>query len=299
MDRPFVLPSGLAVVTTLILLGVQLLGGAVLAIVLIFGGTESDWRVSPTWLLAILMVCALVCALQVALRFGRSSWKNRDLLLPARPVPLAGWLALLPLLAGNAVIVLNLTAWLMACLPASWVSTQGLDMFFDLQRQPWAVSVLVVLVAPIGEEILFRGVILTGLLHKLSAGRAILLSTVLFGAAHANLAQLPVSLVLGLTLGWVFVRTRSIGLCITLHLLHNATFAYGWSWPTFWPGLQFPLLTSALNPAPAGLFCFALVLSAAGLTAFHLATRTDRPRWHPVLPAPPPLLPEPPLLSRE
>lgn len=296
MERPFVLQPGLAVVTTLVLLGVQLLGGGVLAVALIFGGVENGWSFSPTWLLIALMVGAIVCALQAALRFGRSSWKNRGLLLPARAVPLAGWLALLPLLVGNAIIVLNLTAWLIACLPAAWTASPGMEMFFDFHRQPWAVSILAVVVAPIGEEILFRGVILTGLLHKLSAGRAILLSTVLFGAAHANLTQFPVSLVLGLSLGWLFVRTRSIGLCIALHLLHNAIFVYGWAWPTFWPGLEFPVLTSALSPAPAGLLILAFALSAAGLTAFHLATRANRPRWN-LAPAQPPLLAEPPLLS--
>ena len=82
---------------------------------------------------------------------------------------------------------------------------------------------LAVVVAPVTEELLFRGWIYTGLRHKLGLWPALLLSSALFAVAHYEdthiyaLAVFPV----GLALGGLRERSGSIKAPILFHALYN------------------------------------------------------------------------------
>jgi uncharacterized protein len=77
--------------------------------------------------------------------------------------------------------------------------------------------------APLLEEMLFRGVLLRGFLRRYPKGAAIALSAFLFGAAHLNIYQFVLAFLLGLLLGWLFERSRSLVPCIALHAAFNST----------------------------------------------------------------------------
>ncbi|MCQ2129376.1 MAG: CPBP family intramembrane metalloprotease [Bacteroidaceae bacterium] len=83
------------------------------------------------------------------------------------------------------------------------------------------------ILAPVVEELVFRGVILKHLLltRKFANGHwlAIAITAALFGLAHGNLAQMPHAFLLGLLLGWLYYRTGSILPSIALHLTNNVT----------------------------------------------------------------------------
>lgn len=87
-------------------------------------------------------------------------------------------------------------------------------------------------IAPIYEELLFRGFILGHLLRRLSPGHAVALSSLLFGVWHfKNLAFIGVpevllqvgyaGLVLGPVLAVITLRTRSIWPGLMVHFLWN------------------------------------------------------------------------------
>jgi membrane protease YdiL (CAAX protease family) len=100
------------------------------------------------------------------------------------------------------------------------------EVFADLFRQLaqggfWAVTAFVV-VAPLTEELLFRGVMLTGLLRRYTVVRAVLYSAILFAISHLNPFQLASGLATGLFLGWLRIRTRSLWPCMAMHALFNA-----------------------------------------------------------------------------
>lgn len=81
--------------------------------------------------------------------------------------------------------------------------------------------VTTVIAAPILEEAIFRGCILESL-KKYSTSFAIVFSSLLFALLHMNLAQgLPV-FGMGLIFGWMYVRTGSLPMTITLHMINNA-----------------------------------------------------------------------------
>lgn len=83
-----------------------------------------------------------------------------------------------------------------------------------------------VIVAPLFEETIFRGVLLPVAGRRFGGGAAVLLSAVVFAVAHLSLGELVPLLVLGLGLGWLRWRTGRLGPCVILHALWNAvTFA--------------------------------------------------------------------------
>ncbi|MFI5460307.1 MAG: ABC transporter permease subunit/CPBP intramembrane protease [Isosphaerales bacterium] len=89
-----------------------------------------------------------------------------------------------------------------------------------------AVSVLVFALVPaVCEEFAFRGFILSGLEHQHRTRSAILLSALLFGFLHVLLSlfqQLFNATLLGVVLGLLAVRSRSILPGIVFHFLNNA-----------------------------------------------------------------------------
>ncbi len=81
---------------------------------------------------------------------------------------------------------------------------------------------VVTLVAPAVEEMTYRGLGMS-LLAPYGTGLAILLTGVLFGAAHGLLVALPILAVFGIVVGWLRARTESIFPPMILHATFNAT----------------------------------------------------------------------------
>lgn len=86
----------------------------------------------------------------------------------------------------------------------------------------WAGALLKVsVVAPIVEELIFRGLILQGFRRNYNAFIAVFMSALLFALFHLNPWQFPAALVIGLILGWIVIRTNSIILSIIGHSINN------------------------------------------------------------------------------
>jgi hypothetical protein len=83
------------------------------------------------------------------------------------------------------------------------------------------LTVVVVVGAPIVEELFFRGLVLRSLQRRFGDAWAVVGSAVVFGVAHFELLQLPALVALGLVLGIMAVRTRRLGLGIFTHAGFN------------------------------------------------------------------------------
>lgn len=95
------------------------------------------------------------------------------------------------------------------------------------------LALLVVCVAPFVEELVFRGVLLSGLASRMRIGWAMLVSAIVFGCVHLpdfKFAWYPVPalILLGVVLAWLRVRTRSLWPSITLHAANNFFAVLGW-----------------------------------------------------------------------
>jgi len=101
---------------------------------------------------------------------------------------------------------------------------QGIPEFWDGSRTAqFALNFLVVAaVAPIVEELMFRG-LGYHLLSRYGARAALLLTAVLFGLMHGYLLALPLFVIAGLAFGWLRMRTGSVYPGMVMHGLFNAT----------------------------------------------------------------------------
>ena len=98
-------------------------------------------------------------------------------------------------------------------------------IFFDMSRNIFGLLSMAI-VAPIVEEMLFRGAIEGFWLRRgLRPAKAICLSAFLFGLTHVNPAQVIFALFLGLIFGWLYYRTGSIIPSMAGHILNNSVAA--------------------------------------------------------------------------
>lgn len=82
--------------------------------------------------------------------------------------------------------------------------------------------IMAVVMAPIFEEIVFRGIIQKGLINKgWEPIKAIWVSAIVFGVVHGNPWQFVGAVLLGYVLGLVYHRTKSLLMPILLHAFNN------------------------------------------------------------------------------
>lgn len=99
-------------------------------------------------------------------------------------------------------------------------SIQKAFMTFGSQTGIFAF-ILMVIAAPILEELIFRGTILDGLLKVYSPVKSILVSSFLFGLVHLNPWQFVTGIVIGIFSGWVYFKTRNLLPSIIIHAAAN------------------------------------------------------------------------------
>ncbi len=86
----------------------------------------------------------------------------------------------------------------------------------------WKSILLAVIIAPLVEEVLFRGILLKGFLKHYQPHRAIAISALFFGLFHLNPWQFWAGVAWGVVAGWWFYETRSLLPCILGHALANS-----------------------------------------------------------------------------
>ena len=97
-----------------------------------------------------------------------------------------------------------------------------LEVFEGLRQAPFLVSLGIGALLPaFCEELAFRGFVLSGCRHTGHTRRAIVVSALFFGASHMVLQQSIVTFCVGLVIGYIAVRTKSIFPCMLFHLTHN------------------------------------------------------------------------------
>jgi len=146
-------------------------------------------------------------------------WLQWHLRPPAGAISsaLASVLMILPLVA--------LSGWLVERV---WGDAGGSNPLLDLvltSADPWALlcfGVTAIVLAPLFEEILFRGVLLPVAGRHLGGVQAVVVSAAVFAAAHLSLGELVPLFVLALGLGWLRWSSGRLLPCVLLHALWNA-----------------------------------------------------------------------------
>ena len=97
---------------------------------------------------------------------------------------------------------------------------QKMFLEFDTYKGPFSF-IAIVIAAPVFEELIFRGIILDGLLQKYRPIESIVLSSILFGIVHLNPWQFIGAFTLGMFSGWIYYKTKNLSLSILIHSVNN------------------------------------------------------------------------------
>jgi sodium transport system permease protein len=128
-----------------------------------------------------------------------------------------------------AAILIGATGWaavgglVMRLLPPPDSLVKAMEkivMLEDANASLWKLLLVIAVTPAVCEELLFRGLILSGL-RRYGNWPAIIISAFLFALAHASIYRLLPTFCLGLMLGYVVVKTGSIWCSMLLHALNN------------------------------------------------------------------------------
>ena len=134
------------------------------------------------------------------------------------------WLAVFPLVA------ITLVGWseFLDALGRPWEEQAVLT---NLKSEPLTFFLAAVILAPICEEVLFRGLLYPAFKNKIGRGLAMTVSALLFAGVHLHLQSFPALFVLGIALAYVYERTGTLAAPITFHAIFNGwTFLGATAW---------------------------------------------------------------------
>lgn len=122
-------------------------------------------------------------------------------------------IAITPLLYAAISLILSL-------LPEVWMDGYA-EAAASLSQKGILVTVASVLVAPLVEEVVFRGLVLSRLSRVIPGWLAVLLSALLFGVCHGQIVWITYAFVLGVILGFFALRAKSVWPSLCAHILFN------------------------------------------------------------------------------
>ncbi len=200
---------------------------APLAIVLV-GQGDVDVSSQPIWVLAMVSVItwsislwgvARLCRIHAA-RSLRQAMQIRFSPRDALGVPLgvASQLILVP------VVMLPLRLLFPDSFSPEKIEKRATDLVDNATGAWMIVLVLVVVVgAPLVEEIVYRGMLQGSISTALGRSRALVLVAAWFAAIHFVPVEFVGLFAFALVLGWVFERNEALGMNIITHMAFNAT----------------------------------------------------------------------------
>ena len=147
---------------------------------------------------------------------GWMQWRPRPFSSAIRSA-VAGWFMVTP--------VVMLTGWLLVRLVGDPSGSNPLLELVLASRDPLALALLAftaVILAPLFEEIVFRGALLPVLARRLGSSWGVLLSALFFAMAHISLGELAPLTVLGIGLAMVRLSSGRLLPSVLMHGLWNA-----------------------------------------------------------------------------
>lgn len=131
----------------------------------------------------------------------------------------SGWTAAFSAFAALGLFVaINLA---LALLPEAWLIAYNADMA-PIASTGLLTALSIVVMGPLAEELMFRGVIQTRLERAMPVWAAVVLQAVLFGVTHGTPVQMAYAFLMGLVFGLLRSRTGSILPGLAAHAAFNA-----------------------------------------------------------------------------
>lgn len=185
------------------------------------------------FLSAVSAIYAVIAAIALGFwywkKFVHKKIAKRKVAQIITPRMFAGLLALMIGLQYLSTYIVNLVAFI----NPNWYTTyEDLMNNMGFSEVSWVLALYAIIIAPISEELIFRGVTLHYAQRIMPFWIANAFQAILFGIFHGNVVQGTYAFVVGMFCGYVCYRGGSIYLSILFHMLFNI-------WGTFAPGNLF------------------------------------------------------------
>ncbi len=164
---------------------------------------------------------SFVLVAHYVLRRTNRTWSSWSDIMPIRAF---SWQLLLPLVVsilGLFIVSLELGKGVLYVIPMPEILQDAFRELVGKESAYFLAFYAAVIQAPLTEEVLFRGIIIGGLLAYRSKYQAAIWSAILFAIYHMNPWQFPLALILGLVFAWWIIQTGSLLPCLLGHALNN------------------------------------------------------------------------------
>ncbi len=203
-----------AILALLVLLAIQTIVSAILALlsqkITLFG--DASLQLGIANLVAFFSLCA----------FYR--WRNAKPLMTLASAHAFDrrWLAPVTLATvGLGVLLIKLSTGIDAIFPVPDFLNEFLSEISERPANPIASILTLAVVAPITEELLFRGVFLRAFMKRHSQTKAIVVTALMFALVHLNPWQAVPAFILGLAFAAIDIRTGSLLPSVISHAIYN------------------------------------------------------------------------------
>jgi sodium transport system permease protein len=233
----------------------QFVIGVFILVLLLFYYLGTPWQTKDL-IMGLIKTEVLLVLLPVLLiyKLSRANIKKAARLQATKPVNYLLTIAAAPFGFFLAAFSMQIVNFLYP-LPDSYL--EGMQKLMQLHELPIWQSLLLIAVLPgICEEMLFRGYVIRGF-EKSGTWKAILISGVLFGLFHLDFFRLLPAALMGIWLGYLLIKTRSIFITMLAHILHNSSTLVLSQW-----GEKIPVISSILKTDQIPLWLVIISLAA-------------------------------------
>ena len=172
---------------------------------------------------------------------------------------------------GASILVSEVDNFMRTIIPNWDLMGSGIAEMFD-NSPLWQNLLGAVVIAPLTEEFLIRGLWLRGYTKHYKPWVGLVISSVIFGILHMNLPQFVGATLCGLLLGWAYLKTNSILLPMLIHAVHNCVSTLGGYLPPI-PGFS---AESASGYQPLWFDILGLVLFTGGIYLLNRLLNAER-----------------------
>lgn len=166
----------------------------------------------------VMIASQFLTAILTIIIFVSQKWYTLDTrYLQTRPVAALFWVAIMSL------AMIFPSTWMLEIMNVEM--PEEIEGVFNMIMSKPLGFIIIGILAPVVEELVFRGATLRALFKVFPEGRhwwAIAISALLFALIHGNLSQGLHAFIIGMLLGWLFYRTRSIVPGVMFHLVNNS-----------------------------------------------------------------------------
>lgn len=197
-------------------------------VVLATHGTGDDDALTPIWVIGVsglaMWTAYLVVIASVSRRYG-----SGDVVTDYKITFTWGDLWGIPLGISSQFILVTAVTYPLTKLFPDQFSVEEVEKrareLSDAASGGWVVVLFLVVVigAPVVEEIVYRGLLQQGLERSINPMIALVVTAVIFAAIHLQPVEFPGLFAFALVLGWTYRKSQRLGLPIITHMAFNAS----------------------------------------------------------------------------